>query len=60
MKKSEIYKKAMASVIRDDCWCMETKLQMLEALMEDKSLAEYSEKCEAERASKEAAKNETL
>ncbi len=49
MMKSEMYKRAMASVIRDDSWDMKDKLDILEVLMADKSLAEYGEKREAEK-----------
>lgn len=48
MKKSYIYKMAMASVIRDDSVDMTDTLDILETLMEDKRVAEYGEKRAAE------------
>lgn len=49
MKKSEIYKRAMASVIRDSSWDMADTLEILETLMADKTSADWSEKREAEK-----------
>lgn len=48
MKKSEIYKMAMASVVRDTSLAMVDTLKVLEVLMADKKMAEFSEEREAE------------
>lgn len=46
MKKSEVYEKAMAAVIRDGSIGMAETLSMLSVLMKDKELADWHEQRE--------------
>lgn len=49
MKKSERYKFAMMAVVNSLCLDASVKLDVLETLMEDKRVAEWSEKQEEEQ-----------
>ena len=46
MKKSERFYMAMIAVVEDNCINSDSKLEVLETLMESKSVAEYTEKRE--------------
>jgi hypothetical protein len=50
MKKSERYYIAMCAVVDDESISAEDKLDIVATLMEDKSIAEYLERQEAEKA----------
>lgn len=50
MKKSELYQIAMIAVVNSNFLNAGEKLEVLERLMEDKTMAGWSEKKEAERA----------
>ena len=50
MKKSEIYKVAMLSVLADSALGSETKLEIIAVLLKDSELAEFTETREAEEA----------
>lgn len=54
MKRSEQYTKAMLAVLDDQRFSPWVKLEVLESLMEDRRVAEYSEK------QKEAEKNAAM
>lgn len=49
MKKSELYKLAVLSVIHDNSLDPEDKLDVMELLMNDRRVAEWSEKQEEEK-----------
>ena len=49
MKKSELYKLAMLSVMNDNSLDPEDKLEVVELLMNDKRVSEWSEKQEEEK-----------
>lgn len=49
MKKSERYYMAMCAVVDDESISAEDKLEIMETLMEAKSVAEYVERQEAEK-----------
>lgn len=48
MKKSEIYQAAMLSVIDDDRLDATSRLEIIAVLLNDKGIAEYSERKDAE------------
>ena len=49
MKKSEIYSMAMCCVISNHTLSVEEKLKVIEQLMKDKQLAEWTEKHEEDK-----------
>lgn len=49
MKKSERYQVAMIAVLTNNSIMANDKLEIIETLMGDKSLAEWSEKAEEEK-----------
>jgi hypothetical protein len=54
MKKSERYQLAMLSVVDDESIEAADKLEIVETLMNDKRIAEWSEKQEEEKKAEEA------
>ena len=54
MLKSEIYHLAQIAVVNTPCIAPETKLEILSVLIDDKSVALYCEKKEAEEAAVDA------
>lgn len=54
MKKSELYQLAMLSVVDDESIEAADKLEVVEVLMNDKRIAEWSEKQEEEKKAEEA------
>ena len=54
MKKSEMYTLALVAVITNHEMTVREKLAVIERLMDDRSLAEWSEKQEEKKAQEEA------
>ena len=58
MKKSERYYMAMLAVINSNHILSDEKLEIIETLMDDKGLAEWSEKAEEEKEAAEQKEEE--